>query len=68
MTEQQALIVLAYADNDMSLTRASRELPYHIHTVDHHLSRVHKATGKDPRRFYDLVELVPIAKAVLENK
>lgn len=32
-----------------------------------HLDKVKRQTGLDPRRFYDLVELVKMAQEVLES-
>lgn len=36
-------------------------------TVTYHLDKVKRQTGLDPRRFYDLIELVKIAQEVLES-
>lgn len=40
----------------------------HRNTVLYHLDKVKRQTGLDPRRFYDLVELVKIAQEVLESE
>lgn len=34
----------------------------------YHLNKVKQQTGLDPRRFYDLVELVKMAQEVLESE
>lgn len=39
----------------------------HRNTVLYHLDKVKRQTGLDPRRFYDLVELVKITQEVLES-
>lgn len=67
MDEKLAEVVLAYAENDMSTTATANQLFFHRNSVDYHLSRVHRVTGKNPRRFYDLCELVGEAKRILKQ-
>lgn len=56
-------IVLALADNNMNESETSRRLFMHRNTVVYHLDKVYKITGLDPTNFYDLVDLVQMAKA-----
>lgn len=51
----------------MNIGEVSRQLFMHRNTVTYHLDKVKRQTGLDPRRFYDLVELVKMAQEVLEN-
>lgn len=52
----------------MNIGEVSRQLFMHRNTVTYHLDKVKRQTGLDPRRFYDLVELVKIAQEVLESE
>ena len=52
---------------NMNVTDVARAIFAHRNTVLYHLNKVKQQTGLDPRRFYDLVELVKIAQEVLEN-
>ena len=47
----------AYADADLNVARAAERLAVHPNTVHYRLRRVHELTGRDPRRFAELVEL-----------
>ena len=65
MTEEQAKIILAYADNDMVIKRAGEQVCLHPTGVNYHLKKIRKQTGWDPFKFYDLCYLVLIARSVL---
>jgi sugar diacid utilization regulator len=53
-----AATLRAYADCDMNVARAAEQLVVHPNTVHYRLRRVAAATGRDPRRFADLTELL----------
>ena len=55
------------ANHNMNVTDVARAIFTHRNTVLYHLNKVKQQTGLDPRRFYDLVELVKMAQEVLEN-
>ena len=55
-------IILSYADHNMSVRAASKSLYMGESTVYSAMSRIRRITGKDPLRFYDLIELVELAK------
>lgn len=58
-----------YAERcNMNVTDVARAIFTHRNTVLYHLNKVKQQTGLDPRRFYDLVELVKIAQEVLESE
>lgn len=65
--EEDAHIVVAMANHSMNIGEVSRQLFMHRNTVTYHLDKVKRQTGLDPRRFYDLIELVKLAQEVLEN-
>jgi DNA-binding PucR family transcriptional regulator len=48
----------AYADCDMNVARAAERLVVHPNTVHYRLRRITAATGRDPRHFTDLTELL----------
>ena len=48
----------AFAANDLNAARTAPALNLHPNTVRYRLDRVHSLTGRDPRRFLDLVDLL----------
>lgn len=68
MTKEDAHIVIAMANHNMNATDVARAIFVHRNTVLYHLDKVKRHTGLDPRRFYDLVELVKMAQEVLESE
>lgn len=67
MNKEDAHIVIAMANHNMNVTDVTRAIFAHRNTVLYHLNKVKQQTGLDPRRFYDLVELVRMAQEVLES-
>jgi hypothetical protein len=47
----------AYAECDLNVARAAERLAVHPNTVHYRLRRVQELSGRDPRRFAELVEL-----------
>lgn len=68
MNKEDAHIVIAMANHNMNVTDVARAIFAHRNTVLYHLNKVKQQTGLDPRRFYDLVELVKITQEVLESE
>lgn len=68
MNKEDAHIVVAMANHNMKVTDVARAIFTHRNTVLYHLNKVKQQTGLDPRRFYDLVELVKMAQEVLESE
>jgi hypothetical protein len=56
------------ANHNMNVTDVAHAIFAHRNTVLYHLNKVKQQTGLDPRRFYDLVELVKMAQEVLESE
>lgn len=65
MTETQAKVVKAMAENQLNMTRAAKVLHYHKTNIYKHVIRVLGETGKDMRDFYDMTQLLREAEAVL---
>ena len=65
MTETQAKVVKAMAENQLNMTRAAKALHYHKTNIYKHVIRVLDETGKDMRDFYDMIHLLREAEVVL---
>lgn len=68
MNKEDAHIVITMANHNMNVTDVARAIFTHRNTVLYHLNKVKQQTELDPRRFYDLVELVKMAQEVLESE
>jgi sugar diacid utilization regulator len=53
-----AATLRAYADSDLNVARTAERLTVHPNTVHYRLRRVREITGRDPRRFGQLAELL----------
>jgi DNA-binding PucR family transcriptional regulator len=62
MSELDREIILLYAKNDMSASRTAKEMHYHRNTIVYHITTIHWRYGLNPKKFYDLVKLVEMAK------
>ena len=65
MTETQAKVVKAMAENQLNMSRTAKALHYHRTAIYKHVIRVLDETGKDMRDFYDMNQLLREAEAVL---
>ena len=68
MTKLQAEIIISLADNKMSVAEIARKLYMHRSTVVYHLRAIQKETGRNPRDFYDMCALLPIARELLKGE
>ena len=50
------------AECDLNLARVGRVLSYHRNAVAYHLDKIQEETGKDPRTFYGLCQLLGYEK------
>ena len=55
-------IILALADCSMRASAAAKKLYIDHTTVIYHIRAIKAITGKDPRNFYDLFDLVQMVK------
>lgn len=65
LTQTQAEIIVKFAENNINVAATAREMFMHRNTVDYHLRMIYRNTGKNPMVFYDLLELLTVAKSVL---
>ena len=66
MTQLEAKIILLLAEHSLNVTPVSRALYMHRNSVMYHIRGIKKRTGKDPLDFYDMCELLPEARFVLD--
>ena len=57
----------AYADCDLNVMRTAEQLVVHPNTVHYRLRRAAELSGRDPRRFNDLVELLTALRLVADE-
>lgn len=62
LTEQDRDIIRELAEQDMNVSRAARALNLSPETVRWNIGRIARVTGLDPRRFYDLCELLDLMR------
>lgn len=65
LSETNAEAILAFANGDMRIYKAAKIMCVVPFDISYHLDRVKKITGLDPRKFYDLVRLVPMARKIV---
>lgn len=58
MTDEEKNIILCYAENDMNVSKAAEKMHYHRNTILYRFTKIHRKTGLNPQRFYDLCRLV----------
>ncbi len=62
ITELEKRIVLNFARCNMSITKTAQKMNYARNSIAYHLRQVKKKTGRDPKKFYELAQLVLIIK------
>jgi len=68
MTTMQAEVIRGMAKYNLNISALSRETFIGYSTVYYYVYKTIDETGLDPRKFYDLCELLPRANAVLEEE
>lgn len=68
LSEHQCNVIFALADADMCVSKAARA--YYMSDLGfiYQLNRIKEITGKDPRNFYDLHNLIRYIKAERNRK
>lgn len=62
MTQLQAEIIVALAENQLSVTEAAKKLFMHRTTLNYHIRKIRNDTGKNPLDFYDMCNLFLVAQ------
>ena len=68
VTQLHAEIIIALADNQLKITEAAKKLFMHRTTLNYHIQKIHKTTGKNPLDFYDMCELLHTARQVINGE
>lgn len=58
LSDVQVSVIRSMADNDMVVSSVADSLHYHRQNINYNINQIKKKTGLDPKRFYDLVELM----------
>ena len=58
LNEDDALVIRSYADGNMNCQTAAKLSHFSIRSIYRHLDKVYFVTGKNPRNFYELHELL----------
>lgn len=62
LTKTQAEVIVKMAKNNINAAATAREMFMHRNTVDYHIRMIQRNTGKNPLNFYDLQDLLIMAK------
>lgn len=65
MTRLEAKIVIGLAKNGLNYSKTAKALYVCRNTVRYHVENIRESTGKDPRDFYDMIDLEKEARKVL---
>lgn len=68
MTRRAAEVVVLLAENQLRAYRVAKVMPCNVNAVMYHVYKIKRETGFDPRDFYGMTELLPVAKAVLDER
>lgn len=68
MTYRQAKIILTFAENNMRVRDTAWQLYRSEGSVTYQFKKIHEETGLNPRKFFDLVSLVEMARRIYGNR
>jgi hypothetical protein len=68
LTASDAVFILAMAENGLRVHRAAKSMPLSNNAAAYHVNKMKKEFGLDPRDFYDMLKLLPMARAVLDER
>lgn len=68
ITHTDAEFILAMAENGLRVHRAAVAVPMSKNAAEYHTGKIIKETGMDPRDFYDMINLLPIARGILDER
>ncbi len=61
MNDLQKSVIIALAQNDMSVTRTAKAMHYHHNNILYHTEHIYQQTGLNPRNFFDMIKLYDMA-------
>ena len=67
LTAQHAEIIMAMADNQLNQRLVAQSIGYSDGGIGYQVRQIQWITGKDPRDFWDMIELVKMAKDILQE-
>jgi hypothetical protein len=67
VTKLQAEIVVRLANNSLNVSETAKEMFLHRNSINYHVRKIHKLTGKNPLNFYDMCDLLPKAQSELND-
>lgn len=53
-------IIIEFANNDMDVSKTSRQIFLHRNSIVYRLKKIERLTGLNPFRFYDLIQLLQL--------
>lgn len=62
LTESDLLVLRGYANNNMNALQTAHNIFFSKRVVYYHLNAIKHKTGKDPRNFWELLELLEMYK------
>ena len=68
LTRVDVDVIMAYAECGMRLSTAAKAIHYAKMTIEYHLTSVYQKTGLNPKKFYDLVELIRLINEKTANE
>lgn len=68
LTRVDVDVIMAYAECGMRIVTAANAIHYARMTVEYHLISVFRKTGLNPKKFYDLVELIRLINEKTANE
>lgn len=68
LTVTDAEFILAMAENGLSVTRAGKSMPMSYTSAMYHTTKIKRETGLDPRDFYGMTALLPLARSMLNER
>ena len=68
MTKREAELIVGLAENDLNVTKAAETMNFHRNTLMHYINKIKESTGANPKIFYDMCRLLPMAEEVLRGE
>ena len=67
MNDVDAEVVIAMAACSLNVSNVSKVCHMHRNSVEYRLRRIEHLTGKDPKTFYGITDLLPLAMEELDK-